>query len=135
MADQTPYEIMGGADSIRALVDRFYDLIEQEPRFASLRAMHEADLRATRTSLAAFLAGWLGGPRDWFGQGKCVMSLHGALAIDPGLARQWADAMSQAIMEHPGLDERFREQMSEALTRVANAMINRAQAPAETAAA
>ena len=135
MADETPYEIMGGEQSVRALADRFYDLIEQDSRFAGLRSIHEEDLTAIRANLTSFLSGWLGGPRDWFGRGKCVMSLHSGLAIDRALARQRADAMQQAIMEHPDLDARFREQMSEALARVANAMVNRAQTPAETAAA
>jgi len=81
MADETPYEIMGGEQSVRALADRFYDLIEQDPRFAGLRSIHEENLTAIRANLTSFLSGWLGGPRDRFGPGKCVMSLHSRLAI------------------------------------------------------
>jgi len=50
MADETPYEIMGGEQSVRALADRFYDLIEQDPRFAGLRSIHEEDLTAIRAT-------------------------------------------------------------------------------------
>jgi hemoglobin len=31
MAQATPYETMGGEASVRALVDRFYDLMDSEP--------------------------------------------------------------------------------------------------------
>ena len=65
-------------------------------------------------------------PRDWFGQGKCVMSLHGPIAIDPALAAQWADAMRRAIDGQPGLEADFRDKMTEALRHMALSMINRA---------
>lgn len=125
---QTPFEIIGGAAAVRALVDRFYDMIEQESEFADLRRIHAEDLRNVRTGLSDFMTGWLGGPRDWFGQGKCVMSLHGPIAIDRCLAELWARAMRRAIGERDDLSPEFREQMSQALTRVADAMINRVPA-------
>jgi hemoglobin len=34
----TPYEAIGGDAAVRALVDRFYDLMELEPKFAALRS-------------------------------------------------------------------------------------------------
>jgi len=122
----TPYEIIGGSEAVRALVDHFYDLIERDPAYAPLRAIHAEDLGGVRAGLAGFMAGWLGGPRDWFGQGKCVMSLHGPIAIDPALADQWADAMRRAIDGQPGLEADFRDKMTEALRHIARSMINRA---------
>jgi len=43
-AAQTPYALLGGDAAVRALVERFYDLMELEPRYAELRALHAADL-------------------------------------------------------------------------------------------
>ena len=36
----TLYELIGGNDKLRELVDRFYDLMDLETEFAALRAMH-----------------------------------------------------------------------------------------------
>ena len=47
-AARTPYEQLGGADAVRALVDRFYDLMELEPRYADLRRTHGPDLAHAR---------------------------------------------------------------------------------------
>jgi hemoglobin len=47
---------------VKVLVDRFYDLMELEPRYAALRAVHGDDLSRAREHLFWFLCGWLGGP-------------------------------------------------------------------------
>ncbi|MXO70547.1 group II truncated hemoglobin [Alteraurantiacibacter buctensis] len=114
----SPYDQIGGADGIRRIVDRFYDLMEQDPAYAELRAMHADELGPMRAALAGFLGGWAGGPRDWFdaNPGKCMMSMHGGLAITPGTARQWVQAMERAfadcgMADHPVallMNERFR---------------------------
>ena len=36
----TPYTRLGGEPGVRVLVDRFYDLMELEPRYAVLRGVH-----------------------------------------------------------------------------------------------
>ena len=38
----TPFELFGGAVAVRELVDRFYDLMEGDPDYAALRALHAA---------------------------------------------------------------------------------------------
>jgi hemoglobin len=58
----TAYELIGGAESIRQLVDRFYDLMELEPAYAVIRQLHPADLSTSRDKLYLFLSGWMGGP-------------------------------------------------------------------------
>ncbi len=40
----TPYELLGGEPGVRALVDRFYDIMDRDPAMAPLRALHAADL-------------------------------------------------------------------------------------------
>lgn len=56
------YELIGGDAQLRLLVDRFYDLMDLEPQFKALRAMHPATLDGSRDKLYFFLSGWMGGP-------------------------------------------------------------------------
>jgi hemoglobin len=99
MAAQSPFERIGGAPAVAALVDAFYDLVEQDPAYAELRRMHAHDLAPMRRSLSGFLTGWMGGPRDWFDQhpGKCMVSVHAGLPITARTARQWVQAMREAL--------------------------------------
>lgn len=119
----TPYERLGGHDTLRAIVDRFYDLMDEDPAYAELRAMHAPDLDPMRDSLTGFFAGWSGGPRDWFEGGKCVMSLHRPLAITAETGRQWMDAMRRAIDETVGgNDPEIAKAMTDVLQQMATGM-------------
>ena len=37
---QSPFERVGGHAALQAITNRFYDLMEQDPAYAELRAMH-----------------------------------------------------------------------------------------------
>lgn len=122
--EPTPFDRIGGDDGVRRLVERFYDLMEESPRYVTLRAMHQPDLAATRESLAGFLTGWLGGAQHWFTtrSGPCIMSLHRGLGVTPGTAGEWLHAMSRALGDvdvEPALAARMRG----AFARMAAAMI------------
>lgn len=121
---KTPYEALGGGAVIARIVDRFYDLMDGEPQYAQLRAMHAAELGPMRVSLAGWLSAWAGGPRDWFEQnpGKCVMSAHRGLGVSRETARQWVDAMSRAISECGPDDRDLGAAMAERLAMMANSM-------------
>ena len=122
----TPYERLGGREVLRQIVDRFYDLMDEDPAYAALRAMHADDLTPMRESLTGFLTGWSGGPRDWFASGKCVMSAHKQLAIDPALVSEWMDAMRRAIDETVGgRDPEMAGAMTDVLRQMATGMANR----------
>jgi hemoglobin len=121
----SPYEMLGGQDVVAAIVSRFYDLIEQEPDYADLRGMHMADLGPVRESLTGFLTGWLGGPRDWFAKGGCVMSMHRPLAITSTVTAQWIDAMTRAIKDVPSIEPDLSTKLAEALASMARGMISR----------
>jgi len=60
----TPYEWAGGETAVAALAERFYDLMDLEPAYKALRAVHGPDLTSAREKLAWFLSGWLGGPQE-----------------------------------------------------------------------
>jgi hemoglobin len=98
---RSAYDLVGGASAVRKVVDRFYDLMEADADYAELRSLHASDLAPMRVSLTGFLTGWLGGPRDWFDErpGRCMMSAHKGVAITEASARQWADAMSRAVLD------------------------------------
>jgi len=131
-----PFDRVGGEESVRAIVDRFYDLVEQDPAYAALHAMHQPDLTALRHSLTRFLVAWLGGPRDWFEArpGMCIMGFHRQLAVTAQTAAQWAHAMDRAIAADPGIEPETARQMSEALHRMCRAMAVQARTAAEAAA-
>jgi hemoglobin len=57
------FEALGGETLVQALVERFYDLMELDPAYAALRAVHGPDLAQAREKLTWFLCGWLGGPQ------------------------------------------------------------------------
>lgn len=118
-----PFDEIGGTPAVRALVERFYDLMEQDPRFAELRAIHAPDLAPMRESLTGFLTAWLGGPRDWFTQkpGACIMSAHRQIGFGDVESRQWTQAMAQALIDI-GVEEALAEKMNAAFARMGRAM-------------
>ncbi|MES2020621.1 MAG: group II truncated hemoglobin [Pseudomonadota bacterium] len=118
------FERIGGTEGVRTVVERFYDLMQDDPRYAPLRAMHEEDLFPMRVSLTQFLSAWLGGPRDWFEArpGTCIMSMHRAMGITPETAAQWVEAMSRALAD-ARVEKALGTQMQQAFLRMAGAMM------------
>ena len=123
-AGNTPFHLLGGHEVMQAICNRFYDLMDEDPAYAELRAMHAPDLTRMRTSLAQFLAGWAGGPRDWFeaNPGRCMMSVHKPYVMSREVAGQWADAMKRAIADVAPANAKLGEQMSEILCDLARGM-------------
>src|SRR5450830_1630244 len=76
----TVYDMIGGADKLREMVDRFYDLMDLEPEFAGIRALHPPSLDGSRDKTYWFLSGWSGGPNlyiERFGHPLRVGAAHG----------------------------------------------------------
>ena len=123
---QTPYQRLGGESAVRALVDRFYDLMELDPAYAALRAMHPADLQRSRDKLHWFLCGWLGGPahyEDRFGHPR-LRARHLPFAIGIAERDQWMACMVQAMVEQQ-LDPALAERLQAAFFNTADWMRNR----------
>ena len=120
---RTAFDLVGGARLVRRVVDRFYDLMDADAEYAELRLLHAPDLSPMRDSLTGFLTAWLGGPRDWFDErpGRCMMSAHRGVAITEASARQWADAMSRAVLDR--VEEReLAQKLAQALSSMALSM-------------
>lgn len=113
-AGPTPFAWLGGEAGVRALVDRFYDLMDLEPAYARLRALHPSALEGSRDKLHAFLCGWLGGPDLYvqrFGHPR-LRARHLPFPIGVDERDQWLACMAQALAElaiAPALAERLRE--------------------------
>jgi hemoglobin len=58
--EPTPYDALGGDLVIRSIVDRFYDIIDDDA--PTLRAMLPKDDSVSRDKLHAYLVEWTGGP-------------------------------------------------------------------------
>ena len=123
---QTAFDQIGGAAPVAAMVNAFYDLMETDPAYAGLRAMHAPELSAVRAGLKGWLTGWLGGPRDWFAAnpGVCMMSLHRAMPIDAATAGQWTDAMRRALVQVE-VDREMAEALHDVFGRMAANMTAR----------
>jgi hemoglobin len=122
----TPYQIVGGEKVVRRIADRFYDIMESDPRAAGIRAMHGPDLSAVRERLFEFLSGWLGGPPLYFQRPdhKCIVSAHRPFAIGTAERDAWMGCMRQAL-EEAGLPADYRAVLEEAFQRMAEAFRNR----------
>lgn len=124
--DVSPYQLLGGADGVRTLVERFYQRMDRDPRFAALRKLHQHDLSETSEFLFRFLSGWFGGPNLYF-QGpehRCVMSAHRNLAIGAQEVGQWLACMNEALRD-ANLGNDMTDRISTALSSFANRMRNK----------
>ena len=125
-AEATPFEMIGGEATVRALVERFYDLMELEPAYAELRATHGSDLASARDKLFWFLCGWLGGPAYYiekFGHPRLKMR-HMPFSIGIVERDQWLACMSRA-MEDIAVDAALRERLKSSFFQTADWMRNR----------
>jgi len=119
------YELIGGVDQIDTLVDRFYDLMDLEPSFQDLRAMHPEDLSNSREKLKFFLTGWMGGPDIYSPKYGHPMLRARHLPFKIGLKEhnQWLACMYQAL-EECNIDGNIAKQLEESLFSTADWMRN-----------
>lgn len=126
MNDKTPYELIGGAERVRELVDRFYDHMDSHPDASGIRAMHARSLRASREKLYLFLSGWLGGPDLYvqkYGHPR-LRQRHLPFTIGRDERDQWLMCMEQALDEM-SLDPALRNYLSQNFWRTADHMRNK----------
>lgn len=100
--EKTPFELLGGEEPVRALVEAFYDAMDaHEPALAKL---HECDeqghvSRRSRDRFALFLIGWLGGPPDYeriHGHPRLRMR-HARVPVNEQTRDAWLRSMGRAM--------------------------------------
>ena len=122
---QTHYERIGGDAQVRALVDRFYQLMDELPEAWEIRKLHPADLSTSRQKLYEFLCGWMGGPplyTEKYGH-PMLRRRHLPFPIGQRERDQWLMCMRPALDDVVD-DVRLREELYSAFVRVADHMRN-----------
>lgn len=123
--EKTPYELIGGEATIRALVDRFYQLMHELPEAWEVRKLHPQDLAGSNEKLFMYLSGWLGGP-DLYVQRHGhprLRARHLPFAIGAQERDQWLMCMQTALAEHIK-DDFIRERLYKAMADLADFMRN-----------
>ncbi len=120
----TPYDILG-QQGVRALAETFYDVMDELPEAAELRALHAENLSEITSKLAAYLTGWLGGPPVYLAMTGtvCLTDPHAPYAIGPKLRDQWLLCMDTAL-ERTGASEALKAMLKEPLFRIADTVRN-----------
>jgi len=120
------YELIGGETGLRALVERFYDVMDSALEAKDVRALHGASLKQSREKLFMFLSGWSGGPSlyiEKYGHPR-LRQRHMPFPIGKAERDQWLWCMDKALAE-----SQFNAQLIEYLkgrfTEIANSMQNR----------
>ena len=122
----TLYEAIGGEETVRRLVRRFYELMDTLPEAKACRDVHPPSLDGSEQKLFDYLSGWLGGPPLYFQRPdhKCIVSAHRPYAIGEAERDAWMFCMRQA-MDDCDVDREMRELIDKALLRMAEGFRNR----------
>lgn len=126
-----PFDQLGGADGVRALVDRFYDLMDASPEAADVRTLHAASLKRSREKLYEYLTGWTGGPplyESKYGHPR-LRARHLPFAIGTRERDQWLWCMDRALDAH-AMPSELRSVLRTKLHQLADHMRNQDESPA-----
>ena len=125
----TFYELLGGENGgtqkIREIVETFYNVMDSDPKAASIRKLPPADLTSSREKLFMFLTGWTGGPQlyiERYGHPR-LRQRHMLFSIGESERDQWMYCMIKA-MQTLKLDEKLMQKLAEQLYGVADFMRN-----------
>lgn len=119
------YQRIGGAEKVRTLVHRFYQIMDELPETYGIRKMHAADLKNSEDKLFKFLSGWMGGPQLYIQEYGHPMLRRRHLPFSIGVSErdQWMLCMNTALLEVVE-EEVFRKELSTAFAGVADHMRN-----------
>ncbi|TAG82000.1 MAG: cyanoglobin [Burkholderiales bacterium] len=122
----SPFERFGGESGVRELVDAFYDRMDFEPEFATIRELHPTTLEESRNKLYWFLCGWLGGPNlyvERFGHPR-LRARHLPFSIGTLERDQWMACMKRALTDCE-TEEKLAQWLLQQLFGTADWMRNR----------
>jgi len=125
MDEQTPFDMVGGEERVRALTETFYDVMDSDPGATHVRSLHASSLASSREKLYLFLCGWLGGPQYYvekYGH-PMLRRRHMPFAVDERAKDEWLHCMFIAL-EKSEIDPDLGRRLHGAFTRLAEHMIN-----------
>jgi len=124
---RTPYELIGGGEALRRVVERFYALMDEVPEYHAVRKLHPEELSGSATKLYYFLSGWLGGPPLYAQKiGRPMLrARHLPFPIGSDERDQWLACMRQALGDCNVEPPEFRAWLLEQLFGTADWMRNK----------
>ncbi|MBL7555555.1 MAG: group II truncated hemoglobin [Bdellovibrionaceae bacterium] len=129
MLEVTLYQVLGGEEGLKKLVDAFYQVMSDAPEAKGILKMHP-DLPRANQKLFEFLSGWLGGP-DLFVQKyghPRLRARHLPFAIGISERDQWLFCMKRAL-EICNTSPEFNSMFMSAIARLADHMRNQSEGP------
>ncbi|MDF3607102.1 group II truncated hemoglobin [Paracoccus sp. DMF-8] len=98
---QSLFHQIGGEDGVRALVETFYDIIEQDADAAPLLRLHQQGhgVAHSRAEQFNYLCGFFGGPQYYVMKHRHarLREIHEHVPIGPEMRDLWLDCMRKAI--------------------------------------
>ncbi len=124
--EATPYTLIGGETTVRALVQRFYQLMDELPEAWEVRKLHPESLASSEDKLYLYLTGWLGGPQlytERFGHPR-LRSRHMPFPVDNQVRDQWLMCMRLSLDENVA-DQAIRDKLYRQMADLADFMRNK----------
>ena len=124
------FERVGGAVTIDRLVEAFYEKMDTLPEAGTIRMMHAADLGPVKNVLKRYLSEWTGGPKLYSPEKghPRLRQRHMGFAIGNAERDAWLLCMRGALAESVA-DDGARQELDNALTKLADWMRNQAGNP------
>ena len=125
----TLFEVLGGEDGIRRIVERFYFHMHTRPEAIGIRQMHPESLEGSGEKLSLYLTGWTGGPQKYvekYGHPR-LRARHLPFKIGKSERDQWLMCMLLALEDlenELSLDADVRAQLMDSFLQLADHMRN-----------
>ncbi|MEJ1959656.1 MAG: group II truncated hemoglobin [Nitrosomonadales bacterium] len=122
------YERIGGREKVRALTQKFYQIMDELPEAYDIRTLHPENLKNSEEKLFKFLSGWMGGPQLFIEQygHPMLRQRHLPFPIGGTERDQWLMCMEQALQDVVE-DATLRAELNSSFAKVADHMRNRAE--------
>jgi len=122
----THYNRIGGAENVRALVIRFYQIMDELPESYGIRHLHPENLQGSQDKMIKYLCGWMGGPALYvqeYGH-PMLRRRHLPFSISESERDQWLLCMDSALHEEVE-NTALRQELLAAFAKVADHMRNK----------
>ena len=121
----TPYQLLGEEDGIRALCKAFYQAMDELPEAQHIRKMHGESLVDIEEKLFQYLSGWLGGPPIYLEKygTVCLTRPHAPYKIGAQARDQWLLCMDKAL-EAVNASNEVKLMLQQPMFRIADTVTN-----------